>query len=514
MAKTPEFADKISNNNKKSKFIKMPDTMVILFCLVFIVYLFSFFVPVGKFDTKQIDYQMNGETKNKTVVVANSYQEKVNINGSPEFNPPKVFASDGNPGFLNFVHDGITSGNRSGGAVGVMAFILIIGGAFGIIMRTGVIEAGMLKLIVKMKHQQILILPVMVLLFSLAGAVFGMGEEAIAFALILVPMMVAMGYDAITGVLVTYLATQVGFATSWMNPFSVAIAQGIAGIPILSGSLYRIIMWAIFTIALMIFSTLYAKYISKNPTKSLSYNSDEYFRKQLADIDVNQHFGFASWLILAVLFIGMIWVVFGVVVNAYYIPELSTQFFTMGITIGLIAALSRINGMDINEIARSFKQGAADLLPAAMIVGMAHGIILMMGGTNPTDYTMLNTVLSKSAHLLSGLNEYLSTVAMFLFQSLFNIFVTSGSGQAALTMPLMAPLSDLVGVGRQIAVLAFQLGDGWTHCIMPTSAALMGTLGVAKIEYSVWLKFIFKFYLFLMSLSIVFLIVAVLINYQ
>ncbi len=504
----------MSSIKSTNKVVKMPDTMVILFCVVFIVYLFSFFVPVGKFDTKQINYQMNGVTKTKTVVVANSYQEKVDAQGRAEYNPPKVFASDGDTGFLNFVHDGITTGSRSGGAVGVMAFILIIGGAFGIIMRTGVIEAGMLKLITKMKHRQILILPVMVLLFSLGGAVFGMGEEAIAFALILVPMMVAMGYDAITGVLVTYLATQVGFATSWMNPFSVAIAQGIANIPVLSGSMFRIVMWAFFTLSLMIFSTLYARYISKNPQKSLSYKTDEYFRKQLADIDETQHFGFASWLILATLFAGMVWVVYGVVVYSYYIPELSTQFFTMGLVIGIIASLAKLNNMNINEIAKSFKQGAADLLPAAMVVGMAHGIILIMGGTNPTDYTMLNTVLNGSAHLLSGLNEYTSTVAMFLFQSAFNIFVTSGSGQAALTMPLMAPLSDLVGVGRQIAVLAFQLGDGWTHCIMPTSAALMGTLGVAKIEYSAWVRFIFKFYLYLMSLSIVFLIISVLINYQ
>ncbi|RTK93946.1 MAG: putative basic amino acid antiporter YfcC [Neisseriaceae bacterium] len=504
----------MANLSSANKTVKMPDTMVILFCVVFIVYLFSFLVPVGKFDTKQIDYQMNGVTKTKTVVVANSYQEKISADGKPEYNPPQIFASDGNAGFLNFVHDGITSGNRGGGAVGVMAFILIIGGAFGIIMRTGVIEAGMLKLIVKMKHRQIMMLPVMVFIFSLGGAVFGMGEEAIAFALILSPMMVAMGYDAITGVLVTYLATQVGFATSWMNPFSVAIAQGIANIPVLSGSMFRIVMWAFFTLSLMIFVTIYARYISKNPEKSLSYKTDDYFRKQLSDIDTTQQFGLASWAIIGVLTSGMVWVVYGVVVYSYYIPELSTQFFTMGLVIGLIAVIANLNKMTFNEIAKSFKQGASDLLPAAMVVGMAHGIIIMMGGTNPTDYTMLNTVLNKSAHLLSGLNEYFSTVAMFLFQSAFNIFVTSGSGQAALTMPLMAPLSDLVGVGRQIAVLAFQLGDGWTHCIMPTSAALMGTLGVAKIEYSSWVRFIFKFYLYLMSLSIVFLIIAVLIGYQ
>jgi len=502
------------NSSKRSKYIAMPDTLVILFGVVFLVYLLSFFVPAGKFDTHKVNYQADGVTKTRTVLIASSYQVQKNINGDVVHNPPQIFATDGNPGFLNFVYDGITSGDRNGGAVGVMAFILIIGGAFGIIMRTGVIEAGMMKLIAKMSSRKILILPVMTLIFSIGGAVFGMGEEAIAFALILAPMMVAMGYDAITGVLVTYLATQVGFATSWMNPFSVAIAQGIANVPVLSGSMFRILMWAVFTASIMIYSVIYARSIQKNPTKSLSYESDNYFRQQMAEIDATAHFGFASWTIITVLTIGMIWVVYGVIKKAYYIPEIATQFFAMGLAIGTISVVSRINGMTINTMAKAFKTGAGDLLPAALIVGMAHGIILMMGGGEATQFTMLNTVLHASANLVSGLNEYASALAMFIFQSVFNIFITSGSGQAALTMPLMAPLSDLVGVGRQIAVLAFQLGDGWTHCIMPTSAALMGTLGVARVEYSVWVKFIFKFYLYLMILSILFITIAVMINYQ
>ncbi len=502
------------SNIKKSKYIAMPDTLVILFGVVFLVYVLSFFVPAGKFDTQKISYNAEGVTKTRSVLVANSYQVQTDASGKVVHNPPAIFASDGKSGFLNFVYDGITSGDRNGGAVGVMAFILIIGGAFGIIMRSGVIETGMMKLIVKMSSRKILILPVMVLIFSIGGAVFGMGEEAIAFALILAPMMVAMGYDALTGVLVTYLATQVGFATSWMNPFSVAIAQGIANVPVLSGSLFRIAMWAFFTASIMIYSVVYAKSIQKDPRKSLSYESDNYFREQLAEINVKQHFGFASWLIIAVLALGIVWVVYGVIAKAYYIPEIATQFFAMGLVIGIISTLAKINGMNLNVMAKSFKSGAADLLPAALIVGMAHGIILMMGGADATQFTMLNTVLHASANLLSGLNEYVSAIAMFLFQSIFNIFVTSGSGQAALTMPLMAPLSDLVGVGRQIAVLAFQLGDGWTHCIMPTSAALMGTLGVSRIDYGVWVKFIIKFYIYLMLLSAAFIIFAVMINYQ
>ena len=499
----------------KNREIKMPDTLVILFGVVLFVYIISFIVPAGKFDTQKVSYVTNtGVTKTRSALVASSYQVQKDDTGKTITSPPALFAQDGEHGFLNFVYDGITTGSRDGGPVAIIAFILIIGGAFGIIMRTGVVEAGMLKLIAKMHKRQILLLPLMSLIFSIGGAVFGMGEEAIAFALLLAPLMVAMGYDSLVGVMVTYLSSQIGFATSWMNPFSVAVAQGVAGIPVLSGASFRIVMWATFTLSMMCYSVFYARSLAKNPKKSINYESDEYWRGQLAHIDTKRHFGLSSILILLTLLGGMVWVVYGVVEKSYYIPEIATQFFTMGLVIGVIAVISKTEGMNVNEMAKSFKKGASDILPAALVVGMANGIILMMGGTDPTHYTMLNTVLHASANLVGDLHKTISAITMFLFQAMLNIFVTSGSGQAALTMPLMAPLSDLVGVSRQIAVLAFQLGDGWTHCIMPTSGPLMATLAVSRVDYTIWVKFIFKFYAYLMLLSMVFVVIAVLINYQ
>lgn len=502
------------NKAVADKTIKMPDTFVILFGVVLFVFFLSFLIPAGKFDTQEVNYVNNGITKTRTALVATSYQVQRDAAGNTVTNHPTVFASDGKHGFLNFVYDGVTSGSRDGGAVAIIAFILIIGGSFGIIMRSGVVEAGMLKLIAKMHKRQILILPVMVLIFSLGGAVFGMGEEAIAFALLLAPMMVAMGYDSLTGVLVTYLSSQIGFATSWMNPFSVAVAQGVAGIPVLSGAEFRIVMWVVFTASMMAYSVIYARSIAKNPKKSLNYSSDGYWRGELAHVDSVRSFGLASWLILLTLILGMVWVVYGVVAKSYYIPEIATQFFTMGLTIGIIAVIGKVDKMTINDIARAFKKGAADILPAALVVGMANGIVLMMGGTDPTHYTMLNTILHSAADLVGNLHKTISALTMFIFQSLLNVVVTSGSGQAALTMPLMAPLSDLIGVSRQISVLAFQLGDGWTHCIMPTSGPLMATLAVARVDYTIWVKFIVKFYAYLMCLSAVFITVAIMINYQ
>lgn len=221
-----------------------------------------------------------------------------------------------------------------------------------------------------------------------------------------------------------------------------------------------------------------------------------------------------SWLILISLVVTIVWLVYGVVELGYYIPEIATLFAILGLLTALFAILGKVNNMTLDIAINSFKEGAKDLLPVCLIIAFAYGLIYLMGGSNPQDYTMLNTTLHYASESISGTNEYVSALGMFFFQSVFNFFVTSGSGQAALTMPIMSPLADLTGLSRQIAVLAFQLGDGWTHCLMPTSATLMAVLGVARIPYGLWLRFIFKFYLYLMTLSCIMIVVAVYIGYK
>ena len=189
----------------------------------------------------------------------------------------------------------------------------------------------------------------------------------------------------------------------------------------------------------------------------------------------------------------MIWVVWGVMKNGYYIPEIATQFFIMGLISGVIGVIFKLNGMRLNDIASSFKQGASDLVGAAIIVGMAQGIMLVLGGSSPTEPTVLNTILHGISEAFVGLSGTLAAILMYLFQSVFNFFVVSGSGQAALTMPIMAPLADLLGVTRQTSVLAFQLGDAFTNLIVPTSGCLMGSLAIARIDWSRWVKFMWKF---------------------
>ncbi len=498
---------------EKNRAWKVPHTFVIVFFVVLLAAMVTYLVPVGQFQTEEVTYTQNGEESTKTVLVPDSFEIVKDELGNPVRQGTSLFESGGEAGFLNYVFEGLVSGDKWGSAVGVVAFILIIGGAFGIIMKTRAIEEGILSVIDKTKGREILIIPIMFFLFSLGGAVFGMGEEAIAFAMILVPLMVALGYDAITGVMITYVATQIGFATSWMNPFSVAIAQGVSGVPVLSGAPFRIGMWAVFTLIGIIYTWKYASGIKKDPLKSVSYESDSYFRKEMKTGELKVQFTLGHGLVLLTIAAGIAWIVWGVVEYAYYIPEIASQFFTIGLAAGLIAVFFKLNNMKVDDIAEGFIEGAKDLLPAALVVGMAKGIVIILGGDSPDAPSVLNTMLFGAGQVIGDFPAALSAWFMYLFQSVFNFFVVSGSGQAALTMPLMAPLADIAGVSRQVAVLAFQLGDGLTNIFVPTSAALMGALGAARLDWGTWAKFIIKFLLLLMGVSSLFVIGAVLIGF-
>lgn len=418
-------------------------------------------------------------------------------------------------GFLNFVFEGLTSGDKYGSAVGIAALILVVGGAFGIIMRTGAIEAGIFAFISKTKGLERLALPLLFFAFSFGGATFGMAEEVIPFAMIMVPFVIALGYDSIVAVTVTYVASQIGNGTSWMSPFSVAVAQGIAGVPVLSGATFRLIMWFVVTALSAAYLMIYAEKIRKNPEKSLSYKTDNYFREHIQKTnDANKPFLFGHKLVLIEMLMILIWIVWGVTQKGYYIPEIASQFFVMGLAAGVTAVIFKLEGMSINDVASSFQSGAADLAGTAIVVGMAKGILLVLGGSDANVASALNTVLHSIGTVLVGAPAWLGAWVMYIFQSLFNLVVTSNSGQAALTMPIMAPLADLVGVPRQIAVLAYQLGSGFMDAFTPVSASLIGVLGVARIEWVKWARFQIKMQAFLFVLGTIFIMIAIGIGLQ
>lgn len=445
------------------------------------------------------------------------YGDKIYDTSEKLHKTAKVWGTDdfGGFGFLNFVFEGLVSGDKYGSAVGIAALILVVGGAFGIIMKTGAIDAGIFAFISKTRGLERLALPLLFFAFSFGGATFGMAEEVIPFSMVMVPFVIALGYDSIVAVTVTYVASQIGNATSWMSPFSVAVAQGIAGIPVLSGATFRIIMWVVITGLSAAYLMVYAERIRKNPEKSLTYKSDAYFRDHIQKTsDENKPFLLGHKLILLEMLAVLIWIVWGVTQKGYYIPEIASQFFVMGLGAGLIAVIFKLEDMGLNDVASAFQSGAADLAGTAIVVGMAKGILLVLGGSDANVPSALNTILHSIDGLLSGVPAFIGAWSMYIFQSLFNLVVTSNSGQAALTMPIMAPLADLVGVSRQIAVLAYQLGSGFMDAFTPVSASLIGVLGVARIEWAKWAKFQIKMQGFLFVLGTIFIFIAVAIGLQ
>ena len=480
----------------KKKGVSMPHTFIIIFGVILFAAVLTMFIPLGQYDTKEVTYTINGAEKTRTVLDADSFRYVLDENGNKVTKIAPLFGTEdfGGQGILNYVFEGMTIGDKNGTAVGIIAFILVVGGAFGIVLQTGAVESGIMRVITMTKGREIILIPILIVLFSLGGAIFGMGEEAIPFVMILVPMFIAMGYDAVVGIMCSYVATQIGFGASWQNPFGLAIAQGVSGLPVMSGAWFRIPMWIFFTGITIFFTMRYAVKVKKNPKLSVAYESDETYRKEFSQNgNVMPPFTLGHKLVLLTIAACMCWTVWGVVSKGYYIPEIASQFFVMGLLSGIIGLVFHLNDMKLNDIAKSFERGAADLLGAAMCVGMAQGIIIILGGTSATDGTVLNTILHSLSEGMKGFPPVISAWLMYIFQSVFNFFVVSGSGQAALTMPIMAPLADLVGVERQTAVVSFQLGDAFTNMIVPTSGCLLGVLAAAKLDWGKWARFQIKF---------------------
>lgn len=416
-----------------------------------------------------------------------------------------VFGTADGRGFLNFLFEGMTSGDRNGAAVGLIALIFIIGGSFALVNETGAVERGLLRLVALSGGHPAWLLGSLTVAFSLGGAVFGMGEETIAFLVLLLPLIDRLGLPRESAVMATYMASQIGFATSWMNPFSVLVAQSVAEVPALSGTPLRIAVWAVFTLAALVFTLRYAL------RHRIAGNGDIASMLQASPLRGSDR------IVLLAIVATVVWIVWGITSRGYYLPELAAQFFALGLFCAVVMRVGRRDDAharpSANRLAELFTTGVAQMVPVALVIAAAKGMLWLLGGTDPHKASVLNTLLYTMGHALEGWPPMLAAQGMLLFQAIFNFFVTSGSAQASITMPLMSGLGDIVGVTRQVAVLAFQLGDGVTNLIIPTSAVLMGALGVAGVSWQRWLRAIWRFELLLVGLAAAAVAVAVSIGY-
>ena len=371
---------------------------------------------------------------------------------------------------------------------GIIVFILVVGGAFWLLNATGAVEAGIQRFIVRIGKRDILVLVALTVLFSLAGAVFGMSEETIPFVGIVVPLVVSMGYDAFMGMLVVYVASNVGFSSAFLNPFTVGIAQGMADLPLFSGMGYRIFCWAFLTLLMVVFVWVYAKRTRKEPTVILSASEESarpLTRRQ-------------SW-ILIVLLLTVIALIIGVTCWDWYMPEITGLFLGMGIVCGIIA------GFPANKIADELIAGARDILSAALVVGFASGIIVIL-----QDGKVVDSILHGMQEGLDGSSPVASLSAMYGIQALINFIIPSATAKAAITIPIMAPFADMVGVSRQAMVLAFQFGDGFTNMVTPTSGVLVAALAMSRIPYAKWVRWVWKGVAVLLVLGLLLLLATVL----
>ena len=369
-------------------------------------------------------------------------------------------------------------------AANIIGFVLIVGGAFGVFQKTEAVNSaimGIAKAHKKSKVVRALVIPLFMILFALAGAIFGMSEEVIPFILVFIPMALMLGYDSIVGVAIPFVGAGAGFAGAFINPFTVGIAQAIAGLQPLSGMFYRIFAWVIITSVAIAFVMMYARKIKRNPEKSPTYEKDKIKKQKIDHQEIEEHSGISKRhkLVLFAFLFGLAVLIFGVMQYEWWIAEISALFFILGIAVGMIGKLT------VTEITDSFVDGAKDLIATALVIALARGILILS-----QDGKIIDTILYGLSSPISYLHPIVSSQAMFVVQSMLNFFVPSGSGQAVLTMPIMAPLADLVNVSRQTAVLAFQFGDGFSNLIIPTSAVTMGILALADIPWEKWAKWI------------------------
>lgn len=368
---------------------------------------------------------------------------------------------------------------------GIIIFILVVGGAFWLLNATGAVEAGIKRFISKIGNRDKIVLAALTILFSLAGAVFGMSEETIPFVGIVVPLAVSMGYDAFMGMLVVYVASNVGFSSAFLNPFTVGIAQGMADLPLFSGMGYRLFCWGILTTLLVVFVIFYAHKVRKEPSNAEAIETEPLTKRQF-------------WVLITLALTVVILIV-GVTCLDWYMPEITGLFLAMGIICGIIA------GFHSDRIVTELMTGAKDILSAALVVGFASGIIVIL-----QDGKIIDSVLHSMQEGLDGSGEVGSLSAMYGIQALINFVIPSATAKAAITIPIMAPFSDMVGVSRQAMVLAFQFGDGFTNMITPTSGVLVAALAMARIPYTEWVKWIWKMVLVLLILGLVLLLPTVL----
>ena len=457
-----------------NRFLRIPHTLALLFAIMAAALVATWLLPQGQFEMAVND-------AGNTVVVPGTYQsaeERVTLSPLTLFTVvPRAMAA----------------------AQDIIFFVLIVGGALAVLRASGLIDAVLGWTLKRVGHSPKLLIIIGMSVFAIGSGTIGVAEEYIPFAAMLITLCLAMRMDVITAMGILICGYGIGYGVAVMNPFTVIVAQDVSGLEPASGWAFRLALFVPFVAIGVHHVWSYAKKVQADPEASLMKGIEPLHAppSEYPPLDGRRMILLAAALAALAL---MIW---GISTRGWYLVELGALFIGLALFTGLVG------GLGVNGTARNFGDGAAELAMTALLIGFARAIALIL-----EEGVVLHTIVDVLATPLSLLGAHLGAVGMMLVQLVINFFIPSGSGQAFVTMPIMAPLADLVGVSRQTAVLAFQFGDGFANMLFPTNVILMSILGIAGIPYDRWLRFVLPLYLKMLAAGSVALVISVMIGYH
>ena len=479
-----ESATPEAGSSKKG--FKFPTAYTILFALIALVALGTWFVPAGQYD------RVENEELGREVPVPGTYQEvEANRQGPVEVLLAPI------AGFYD-------PDEYEARAIDVALFVLFIGGFLGVVTKTGAIDVGIARAMARLKGRENWMIPILMALFAAGGTSYGMAEESLAFYSLLIPVMIAAGYDSAVAVATILLGAGIGVLGSTINPFATVIAANAAGIPFTDGIGLRFFMLFAGWLTCVIFVMRYAARVKKDPSASIVADRREEieakYGKGTTDTTDSKLTGrqAAVLVIFALTFVVMIW---GVSSQGWWMARMGALFLGSSILVGFVARMGEEGFTD------AFVDGSRDLLGVALVIGIARGIVVVMDAGNMTD-----TILHAGEDALSGASAVVFINLMFVIEVFMSFFVPSSSGLAVLTMPIMAPLADFSEVARSLVVTAYQSASGLVNLFNPTFAVVMGALAIGRVPYDRWLRFVFPLVLILTALIVVSISVAALIG--
>lgn len=447
--------------------------MLILVIVVILCAILSYIIPAG-----QYDYALS-EDAGRELVVPDSFR-----------------FIERTPVSLLSLLMSLTLGMQEAGYI--IFFLMIIGGMFAIINGTGALNIALANGLKKLKGRELLLIPILMVVFGCGSAFCGNFEEFLVFVPLVLACCITVGFDSLTAVGIIFIAATAGYAGSVTNAFTEGVAQNIAGIPLFSGMSLRVVLFICLELVSILYVMMIGRAVRKNPKFSGAYAYDEkYNRGKKINLDNIDTLSPRQVYVITIFVIGMIFAVVGIIKWDYYIDELAGVFLAVGILGGIVG------GQKPKEICDNFIKGCKDMLLPCLMIGLANAAILLL-----TEANVMDTILHSLAGVLQRFPGPVMPVGMFIFHEIFNVIVPSGSAQATITMPLMIPLADKVGMTRQTAVLAYQLGDAFTNILAPTGGEILAALAICRVPFSKWVKYLLPLFIIWWLVAFVFLLYA------